>query len=120
VLTLHQAQAIATAAAVEAELLGMPVAVAVVDHYRAVVLAIRLDGAKNSSLTCARSKAEIAAMAAEEREYLTHPEWLGLLDGGVPVYVLGRLAGAVGVCGALPEVNERVARAGLAALATSS
>lgn len=119
-LTLHQAQAIAAAAAVEAESLGMPVALAVVDHYCAVVLALRLDGAKHSSLTSARSKAEIAAMAAKETEYLIHPEWLTLLDGGVPVYVSGRLAGGVGVCGAQPEVNERVARAGLAALASPS
>lgn len=116
-LTLNQAQAIATAATVEAESLGMPVALAVVDHYRAVILAVRLDGAKHASLTSARSKAEIAAMAADEREYLIHPEWLALLEGGVPIYLSGRLAGGVGVCGAQPEVNERVARAGLAALA---
>lgn len=116
-LTFNQAQAIATAAAVEAESLGTPVALAVVDHSCSVVLALRLDGAKHSSLTSARSKAELAALAAEEREYLIHPEWLSLLEGGVPVYVSGRLAGGVGVCGAQPEVNERVARAGLAALA---
>jgi uncharacterized protein GlcG (DUF336 family) len=45
VLTLHQAQAIAAAAAVEAESLGMPDALSVLDHYCAVVLALRLEGA---------------------------------------------------------------------------
>jgi uncharacterized protein GlcG (DUF336 family) len=116
VLTLNQAQAIAIAAAAEAESLGLPVALAVVDHHCAVVLALRLDGAKHSSLTMARSKAEGAAMAAEETEYLVHPDGLALLTGGVPIYLSGRLAGGVGVCGARPEINERVARAGLAAL----
>jgi glc operon protein GlcG len=117
VLTLNQAQAIAAAAAAEAESLGMPVAVAVVDHCYGIVLALRLDGAKHSCLAVARSKAEAAAMAAEEREYLVHPDWLALPSGGLPIHLSGRLAGGVGVSGAQPEVNERVARAGLAALA---
>ena len=116
-LTLHQAQVIATAAAAEAESLGMPVAVTVVDHRCAIVLALRLDGAKHSSLTMARSKAEVAAMAAEETQYLVHPDGLASLAGGVPIYLSGQVAGGIGVCGAQPEVNERVARAGLAALA---
>lgn len=115
-LTLNQAQAIAVAAAAEAESLGMPVALAVVDHHRAIVLALRLDGAGRSSLTLARNKAEAAALAAEETEYLVHPDGLAALAGGVPIYLSGRLAGGVGVCGARPEFNERVARAGLAAL----
>jgi uncharacterized protein GlcG (DUF336 family) len=116
VLTFNQAQTIATAAAEEAESLGMPVSLAVVDHRCAIVLALRLDGARHSSLTMARSKAEVAAMAAKETEYLVHPDGLAFLAGGVPIYLSGRLAGGVGVCGAQPEVNERVARAGLAAL----
>jgi glc operon protein GlcG len=116
VLTLSQAQAIAAAAAAEAKSLGMPVAVAVVDHRCGIVLALRLDGAKPSSLTTARSKAEAAAMAAEETEYLVHPDCLAVLAGGLPVHLSGQLAGGVGVRGAHPEVNERVARAGLSAL----
>ena len=116
-LTLNQAQAIAAAAAAEAESLGMPVAVTVVDRHCGIVLALRLDGAKHSFLTMARSKAEAAAMAAEETEYLVHPDWLTLLAGGLPIHLSGRLAGGVGVSGAQPEVNERVARAGLSALA---
>ena len=116
-LTLNQAQAIAAAAAAEANSLGMPVAVAVVDHRCAVVLALRLDGAKHSFMTMARSKAEAAALAADETEYLVHPDCLDVLAGGLPVHLSGRLAGGVGVCGARPEVNERVARAGLSALA---
>lgn len=116
-LTFNQAQAIATAAAAEAESLGMPVALAVVDHRCSIVLAIRLDGAKHTSLTIARSKAEAAAMAAKETEYLIHPDGLASLAGGVPIYLSGRVAGGVGVYGAQPDVNERVARAGLAALA---
>jgi uncharacterized protein GlcG (DUF336 family) len=117
VLTLNQAQTIATAAAEEAASLGMPIALAVVDHRCAIVLALRLDGARHSSLTMARSKAELAALAAKETEYLVHPDGLGVQAGGMPIYLSGRLAGGVGVCGARPEVNERVAKAGLAALA---
>jgi glc operon protein GlcG len=117
VLTLNQAQAIAAAAVAEAESLGMPVAVAVVDHCYGTVLALRLDGAKHSCFAVARSKAEAAAMAAEEREYLVHPDRVALPEGGLPIHLSGRLAGGIGVSGAQPEVNERVARAGLAALA---
>jgi uncharacterized protein GlcG (DUF336 family) len=116
VLTLNQALAIAAAAAAEAKSIGMPVALAVVDSHCGIVLALRLDGAKHSSLTRARSSAEAAAMAAAETEYLVHPDSLAVLAGGLPVHLSGRLAGGVGVSGAHPEVNERVARAGLAAL----
>ena len=116
-LTLHHAQAIAAAAAAEAQSLGVSVAVTVVDHHCAVVLALRLDGAKRSSLTMARSKAEAAAAAANPSDYLTHPDWSMLLAGGLPIHLSGTLAGGVGVCGAPPDLNERVARAGLAALA---
>ena len=116
-LTLNQAQAIAAAATAEAESLGMPVAVAVVDHCYGTVLALRQDGAKHSSIAMARSQAEAAAMAAEEREYLVSPEGVALPGGGLPIHLSGRLAGGVGVCGAQPEANERVARAGLSALA---
>lgn len=116
-LKLNQAQAIVVAAAAEAELLGIPVAVAVVDRHGSTVIALRLDGAKRASLTMARSKAETAATAAEDTDYLVHPDWLALLSGGLPIHLAGRLAGGVGVSGALPEVNERVARAGLSVLA---
>lgn len=119
-LTLNQAQAIAAAAAAEAESLGMPVALTVVDHNCGIVLALRLDGAKHSSLTLARSKAEAAAMAAAETDYLGHQDELASLAGGLPIHLSGRVAGGVGVSGAQPEVNERVARAGLSALARSS
>jgi glc operon protein GlcG len=117
-LKLNQAQAIVVAAAAEAELLGIPVAVAVVDRHGSTVIALRLDGAKRASLTMARSKAETAATAAEDTDYLVHPDWLKLLSGGLPIHLAGRLAGGVGVSGAQPEVNERVARAGLSVLAS--
>ena len=117
-LKLDQAQAIAAAAAAEAASLGSPVAVAVVDHHGAIVLAVRLDGAKRTCLSVARTKAETAATAAEQTEYLAHPDWLTSLSGGLPIHLSGRLAGGVGVSGAQPEVNERVARAGLAVLAS--
>ena len=116
-LTLDQAQAIAAAAAAEAESMGMPVAVAVMDHCYGTVFALKQDGAKHSSIAMARSKAEAAAMAAEETEYLVRPECVALPGGGLPILLSGQLAGGVGVCGAQPEVNERVARAGLSALA---
>jgi len=114
VLTLNQAQAIAAAAAAEAESLGMPVAV--VDHCYGTVFALRQDGAKHTSIATARSSAEPAAMAAQEREYLVRPEEAAWPGGGLAIHLSGRLAGGVGVCGAQPEVNERVARAGLSAL----
>lgn len=58
-----------------------------------------------------------AIAAAEQAEYLVPPDCLAVLAGGLPVHLAGRLADGVGVGGAHPEVNERVARAGLSALA---
>ena len=53
-----------------------------------IVLALRLDGAKHWSLSMARSKAEVAAMAAEETEYLIHPDCLAVLAGGLLLQAL--------------------------------
>ena len=94
----------------------MTVALAVVDHLGAILLELRFDCAQHSWLTMARSKAEMAAMAAEQTEYLVHLDAVASLAGGVPIYLAGRLVGGVGACGAEARINERVARAGLAAL----
>jgi glc operon protein GlcG len=90
----------------------------VVDHQGALVLALRLDGTKRTCLTMARSKAETAVTATEQTDYLVHPDCLTSFSGCLPIHVGGRLAGGVGVSGAQPEVDERVARAGLSVLAS--
>lgn len=42
-----------------------------------------------------------------------------LMRGGVPIFAEGRVVGAVGVSGVLPEQDEKVALAAVAALSSS-
>lgn len=49
--------------------------------------------------------------------FLSAPGLEGMLEGGVPVVVLGQCVGAVGVSGVKSIEDVQVARAGIAALA---
>ena len=116
-LTLNQAQAIAAAATAEAESLGMPVAVAVVDHCYGTVLALKA-GRRQALIHCHGSLPGRGRSDGRGGEGIPGKSGgVALPGGGLPIHLSGRLAGGVGVCGAQPEANERVARAGLSALA---
>jgi uncharacterized protein GlcG (DUF336 family) len=105
----------------EARVMGVPVTVVVVDESGVLKAMIRQDGAPLVSIETATNKAYAAAAigmptddfyAAIESDgaavasFATRPG-LALIAGGIPVLVGGRVAGAVGVAGAMTGAEDR-------------
>lgn len=132
-LTLSSAQTILTHAIQSAEDLGRSISVTVVDVAGHEVASVRMDGASWFSLGVARAKAQTAAAfqrpsAALQPMWEAHPRLVPLveeqlafrpttLDGGIPLTDRdGAVVGAVGVAGALPEMDLRIAEMAAGAL----
>jgi len=130
-ISLPEARAIIEGAIAYAREAKLPMAVVVVDHAGNVVSADRMDGASLQNIRFAEGKAFASALYRQTTEelgalYKTRPDrYFGIMNmypgkiylvgGGVPLAVDGQLVGGVGVAG-LPEgVDEKSARAGIAA-----
>ena len=107
---------------------GLPVIIVVVDSSAQLVLLERLDHAQFGSVGIAIAKAETAVRfkrptkAFEDAlsEGGINLRLLGLpqitpIDGGVPLLREGKIVGAIGVSGMLPEQDAQVASAGASA-----
>jgi len=117
------------AAEAEAGRNGWPVAIAIVDSAADIVLLAKLDNTQHSSAAIATGKALTAvnfrrptkvfqdgiAAGGEGLRFLAVPG-VTPLEGGFPIVVDDRIAGAIGVSGVLSAQDVQVARAGLAAL----
>jgi uncharacterized protein GlcG (DUF336 family) len=130
-ITLAEARAIIDGAIAFALDGHMHMAVVVVDAYGNLVSADSMDGVRANDIRGAEGKAFAAAIFRQTTQalgeiYRTRPDrYFGIMNlypgkvylvgGGVPLAVDGKLVGAVGVAG-LPEfVDEKAARAGMAA-----
>ena len=130
-ITLAEARAIIDGAIAFARDGNMHMAVVVVDAYGNLVSADSMDGVRSNDIRGAEGKAFAAAIFRQTTQalgeiYKTRPDrYFGIMNlypgkvylvgGGVPLAVDGKLVGAVGVAG-LPEfVDEKAARAGMAA-----
>jgi uncharacterized protein GlcG (DUF336 family) len=130
-ISLPQARAIIEGAIAYAREANLRMAVVVVDHAGNVVSADRMDGAALQNIRFAEGKAFASALYRQTTEelgalYKTRPDrYFGIMNmypgkiylvgGGVPLTVDDQLVGGVGVAG-LPEgVDEKSARAGIAA-----
>lgn len=126
-LALKDARRVADAALAEAEKIGQPMNVAVVDDGAHLVAFARQDGAKLGSIDIAIRKARTAVlmnMPTSELAELATPggplygievtnEGLAIFGGGVPLRdAEGDLIGAVGVSAGTVEQDQRVAEAG--------
>lgn len=130
-LTLEDVRAAAAAAESEALTHGWAVTIAITDDGGHLLWLQRLDGAAPVSAHIAAAKARCAALGRRETKgyedminqgrtaFLSAPELQGMLEGGVPVMAGGQCVGAVGVSGVKSTEDAQVARAGVAALATS-
>ncbi|CAN5150148.1 heme-binding protein [soil metagenome] len=119
---------ILAAAEAEAKKNGFAVTIAVVDDGAHLLGMIRLDGAPPVSAFIGVEKARTAALGCREsKDYETmvkdsRPGFLsvtvlqGMLEGGAPIVVDGRVVGAVGVSGVKAPEDASVAKAGIAAL----
>jgi glc operon protein GlcG len=109
------------AAVAEAESMSVPVTVVVVDESGITKEMLRMDGAPLVSVQTAINKAYSAAaigMAPDDfyaaiksdqaavTEFATRPG-LALIAGGLPVMADGKVAGAIGVAGAMTGAEDR-------------
>lgn len=125
-LTHAAALELLNAAVAEAEKMGVPQCIVVVDPSGEIIASLRMDGAKYLSMRTARAKAQTAASigaptgampfefgvaaAIASSGSVTH------LPGGLPIRFDGRLAGAIGVGSGTGDQDFAVARAALRAL----
>ena len=120
-LSEQATRSIVDAALAEARAMSVPVTVVVVDESGVTKEMVRMDGAPLVSLQTALNKAYAAAAigmppdefyeaiesdAAAVAEFGTRPG-LALIAGGVPVISDGRVAGAIGVAGAMTAAEDR-------------
>jgi uncharacterized protein GlcG (DUF336 family) len=109
------------AAVAEAESMSVPVTLVVVDESGVVKEMLRMDGAPLVSVETAINKAytaaaigmppddfysAIASDAAAVAEFATRPG-LALIAGGLPLILDGKVAGAIGVAGAMAAADDR-------------
>ncbi len=127
-LNLEAARLMAQAAQAVAEKNGWKVVIAVADDGGHALLVHRLDGTQSSSVATAMGKARTAVgfkrptrlleeMVNQGRTaFVSAPGDPVLLQGGLPVFLDGELAGAIGVSGVKAADDEIVAQAGVDAL----
>ncbi len=118
------AQAIVAAALEQAALLGVRVSVAVVDQGGALWRFVRMPGVHPATVDVALAKARCAisfrrptrlfaeGLAAGNLSLLATPGVI-VLPGGIPFREAEPWLGAIGISGAAPDVDERIAVAAL-------
>ncbi|KZE34321.1 glc operon protein GlcG [Crenobacter luteus] len=128
VLTLDEVNIILNAAREEAESNNWKVSIAMVDDGGHPLGLVRMNDCAPISAYIAMEKARSAALGRRESKnfedminngrtaFLSAPLLSGMLEGGVPVLVGGQVVGAVGISGLTPDLDARIAKAGIAAL----
>jgi glc operon protein GlcG len=114
------------AAEAEAQRLNVGVSISILDEGGNLLREARMDGASVLLIEYARRKAQTAllygastsALAADSgiTRMIGQVPNLLLVPGGVPVRYNGKTIGAIGVSGAAPDVDARIAEASLLAL----
>ncbi len=123
VLTLDAAKKIAAAAEAEAKKRRATVVIAVVDDAGYLLVLERLDDTQVASVDVGIAKARTAAIfrrpskVFEDQIRDGRVAALALtgatpLQGGVPIFVEGKIVGAIGVSGNSPQEDEDIAKAG--------
>lgn len=120
------ALAMLAAGVAEAERMGQPQCIVVVDASGEPIAEIRMTGAKflsrRSATAKARTAASINGLSRDVPDHMKAPLAAATqggvtgLPGGLPIRVGGQLVGGVGVGSGAGEQDEQVARAALAAI----
>jgi glc operon protein GlcG len=129
ILTLKAARMVVDAAEAKAKVEGWPCVISVVDSDGLPIILERMDDAAvPGGVDLAPGKARTAALFRRESGALEDAINSGkrpaaetargfvLMRGGVPITVDGQTVGAIGVSADLPEHDEVIAKAGIAAL----
>lgn len=125
-VTLAGAEAAIAAARSEAAGRGVAVTIAVIDRGGHVVAQARMDGIHIGTVAVSIAKARtavhynrpsavFAATFADGNAALATLPELVPFPGGIPLTTASGLAGAIGVSGAAPDIDEAIAAAGAAA-----
>lgn len=125
-LTSKGAMIVLQGAIAQAEAMGVPQCIAIVDTGGNLLAFIRMDGAKVLSQLSATQKAITAASSkvptggvpqeVELKLSLATGGQLTNLKGGLPIVINGQVVGAIGVGSGTGEQDVEVAKAGIAAL----
>jgi glc operon protein GlcG len=124
-VTLEQAHKAWTAADAEARKNSWPMAIAIVDTAGQLVLFSRADNTQTASISVSQDKAVSAAMYRRPTKVMQDAvagggaglRFLNLrgasaVEGGLPLYVDGKIVGAIGVSGMASDQDGQVAKAG--------
>jgi uncharacterized protein GlcG (DUF336 family) len=128
-ISLDQAETVASAALAEARRNGWAMAVAIVDTHGALVCFKKMDDTQAGSVVVCQEKAASAARfkrSTKEFQDMLAGGGEGLrvlringavpVEGGLPILIDGRVAGAVGMSGGTSAQDGQCARVGLEAL----
>ncbi len=124
-VTLEQARKAMTAADAEARKNNWPVAIAIVDTAGHLVLYQRHDNTQSASVLVAQDKAVSAAMYRRPTKVfqdlvagggagtrVLNLRGASSVEGGLPIYVDGKIVGGIGVSGVTSDQDGVVAKAG--------
>lgn len=127
-LTLEDVKKIMDAAESKARSIGVDMDIAIVDDGGHLLMFLRMDGAKITSIQVSIDKAFTAAGARRPtHEYaavagaggpafgihVSHQGRFSIVGGGVPIFVEGRIVGAVGCSSGTAEQDREVAEAAI-------
>lgn len=125
-ITLEQAKKVAAAAEAEARKNKWNVVIAVMDSGANLVLLQRMDDTQLGSIHIAQKKAYTAAAMRRSTKVFedgltASPKALGIeqvipVEGGLPIYVNGKIIGSIGVSGVTSQQDGIIAKAGAEAL----
>jgi glc operon protein GlcG len=128
-ITLEQARKVHAAADGEARKNGWPMAIAIVDTSGQLVMFSRADNTQTASINVAQDKAVSSAMYRRPTKVMQDAvagggagiRFLNLrgasaVEGGLPLYLDGKIVGAIGVSGMASDQDGVCAKAGVDAL----
>jgi uncharacterized protein GlcG (DUF336 family) len=124
-INLDQARKALAAAIAEARKQNLPMAVAIVDNSGQLVAYERMDNTQTASVLVSQDKAMTAAMYRRSTKVIQDAvagggaglRFLTLrgavaVEGGLPIYIDGKIIGAIGVSGGSSDQDGVIAKAG--------